>query len=550
MDALSFGLLQRIGVVVALAVSIAVAAFLDRSSPIGAALRRRFVLGVPWGTIVSALFVLAVYLFVQSGFGHWYAPVTIPFRAWSYFYPVGLLTAAFSHNGPGHLLGNLVGTLTLGPLAEYAWSHFPRERGSQSFATLRTNPFVRAFVAFPLVVVTVGLLTSVFSLGPIIGFSGVVFAFAGVALVNYPLATVIALSAGGALRLLYNTLQTPVLVASGHPGYISPWWADIAIQGHGLGLLIGVLVGVVLVRSRAAETRPSARRLWLGTILFAVEQSLWAVYWYRGAETYVLYRAVGLALVAGLALLVVSSVVSSDATVFTWDIGVDSGDVRTWQVAAGVLLLSTAALAGPAVPTKLFTADTGELPGEELQVRDYEVTYAEGVRNGLVSVVDVEAFGETTAVNTSGVIVRSRDRGIWTTAVSKGRLAFTGQVAIRLGGVGWRETVYAQRDGWTVLGSGTAYRVAIGDGESSRVVYTSEPVTAGPVLAGRNVTVVPRRNRYLIRIGRGNSSVSVAIPAKNRSVTLEGLTFTRNASRVYVSYDRTRLELLAKETYQ
>jgi membrane associated rhomboid family serine protease len=462
-----------------------------------------------------------------------------------------MLTAAFSHNGAGHLIGNLVGTLTLAPLAEYAWGHFPRERGSQTFSSLRTNPYVRAFAAFPAAVLVVGLLTSVFAVGPIIGFSGVVFAFAGVALVNYPLGTVIALVGGGAVRLVYNALRVPTLTASGRPAYISPWWADIAIQGHALGLLTGVLVGLWVVRTRR-DGRPSARRLWLGGVLVAVEQSLWAVYWFRGGETYVLYRAAGVILVAALATLVALAVVASDDPLFEWDLGVDSGVVRNWQVAAGVLLLATAAIAGPAVPTNLFTAEAGDLPGEERTVRDYEVTYAENVRNGLVSVVDIDAFGETTAVNTSGVVVRSTERGIWTTAVPKGRLAFDGRTAVRLGGVGWRETVYAQRDGWQVLGAGTAYRVGLDDGDSGRVVYTSDPVTAGPTLAGRNVTVVPTRETYRLRVTRRNGSVNetARFPAENESLTLDGLRFDRNASRVTVSYNGTRLRLLTQETYE
>ena len=551
MDSLPVDLLLRGAVVGALVVSLVVVFAVDRPSALGARLRARFVLGVPWGTLLSAGFVLGVYLLVQGGLENWYSPVTIPFRAWSYFYPLGMLTAAFSHNGAGHLIGNLVGTLTLAPLAEYAWGHFPRERGSQTFSSLRTNPYVRAFAAFPAAVLVVGLLTSVFAVGPIIGFSGVVFAFAGVALVNYPLGTVIALVGGGAVRLVYNALRVPTLTASGRPAYISPWWADIAIQGHALGLLTGVLVGLWVVRTRR-DGRPSARRLWLGGVLVAVEQSLWAVYWFRGGETYVLYRAAGVILVAALATLVALAVVASDDPLFEWDLGVDSGVVRNWQVAAGVLLLVTAALAGPAVPTNLFTAEAGDLPGEERTVRDYEVTYAENVRNGLVSVVDIDAFGETTAVNTSGVVVRSTERGIWTTAVPKGRLAFDGRTAVRLGGVGWRETVYAQRDGWQVLGAGTAYRVGLDDGDSGRVVYTSDPVTAGPTLAGRNVTVVPTRETYRLRVTRRNGSVNetARFPAENESLTLDGLRFDRNASRVTVSYNGTRLRLLTQETYE
>ena len=552
MDSVPFDLLFRVAVVVSLLGSFAVAVLVDRPSKLGGRLRERFVLGVPWGTLVSAGFVLGVYLLVQGGLRNWYSPVVVPFRAWSYFYPLGMATAAFSHNGANHLIGNLVGTLTLAPLAEYAWGHFPRKRGTQTFSSLRTNPYVRGFVAFPAAVIAVGLVSSIFAIGPVIGFSGVVFAFAGVALVNYPLGTVIALIGGDAIRLVYNALRAPTLTASGRPAYISPWWADIAIQGHALGLLIGVLIGLVIVRTGRHGARPSARRLWLGALLVAVEQSLWAVYWFRGGDTFVLYRAAGVVLVAGLAVVVVLAVVASDDPLFEWDFDVDTGVVRNWQVAAGVLLLSTAAIAGPAVPANLFTADSGELPGDEVTVRDYEVTYAENVRNGMVSIVAVDAFGETTAVNTSGVIVRSEKRGIWTTAVPKGRLAFDGRLPVRVGGIGWRETVYAQRDGWTALGGGTAYRVGLDDGDAGRVVYTSEPVTAAPRLDGRSVTVEPTPEAYLLRVTRENGSVNrtTTLPAENESVTVDGLRFTRNTSRVFVSYNRTRLQLLTQETYE
>ncbi|MFB6197610.1 MAG: protease, partial [Halobacteriaceae archaeon] len=89
-------------------------------------LRTRFVLGIPWGTATISLIVLSVYLFIQNGASDWYSPLTIPFTSWSYLYPTGVILAPFSHMGPGHLLGNLFGTLIIAPIAEYTWSHFPR----------------------------------------------------------------------------------------------------------------------------------------------------------------------------------------------------------------------------------------------------------------------------------------------------------------------------------------------------------------------------------------------------------------------------------------
>jgi membrane associated rhomboid family serine protease len=541
---------QRAAVVAAFAVAALAVYLLDRpSGRWSRRLRRRFVLGVPWGTLVSVVLVLAVYLFVQGGLRHWYAPVVLPFRAWSYFYPLGMVTAPFAHSGASHLVGNLVGTVTLAPLAEYAWGHFPRDRGSESFASWRTNPYVRAFVVFPAVVVVVGLVTSFFSLGPIIGFSGVVFAFAGASLVNYPFTTVVVLAAGRVVRVVYNALQNPTLTASGRPAYVSPWWADIAIQGHALGLFAGVLLGLYVVRRRDAADRPSASRLWAGTLLYAVSQSMWAVYWYRGGETYVLYRAVGVVLVVALSLLVVATVVASDRYLARDAFG-GAFAIRRWQVGAACLVVAAAAISGPAVPYNLYAASDDDLPGQELSVRDYEVTYAEDVPNGMVAVFDVDAFGETTSVNASGVVVRSDRRGIWTTAATKGRLAFEGQVPVRLGGVGWRETVFAVRDGWVVADAKTAYRVGLVQNGTTRIVYLSDPVTAGPVVAGRNVSVVPSDEGYLLEVSADNRTLTGRLPAKNRTRTLGGLTFVREKQNLYVEHDETRLKIAKKETYK
>jgi len=544
--------LFRIAVLLSVFVALAAVVALDRPrGRWGVRLRSRFVAGVPWGTLVSVGLLLAVYLFVQGGWSRWNAPVTIPFRAWSYFYPLGVATAAFAHSGSGHLIGNLVGTLVLAPLAEYVWGHFPRERGVQTFTSPLTNPYVRAFVAFPAAVVAVGLFTTVFALGPVIGFSGVVFAFAGVALVRYPIATVVAVTAGNALRTLYGALRSPTVSASAGPSYSSPWWADIAIQGHAIGLLAGILLGAWLVRVRD-DDRPSAARVATGVALFGVAQSLWAVYWYRGGETYVLYRAAGLALVVSLAALVAATVAASDRPLLS--AATHPNAVRAvprWQVGATVLLLCTAALVGPAVPVNLTTATSDELPSQSdpIQVRDYEVTYAENVPNGMVSVVDVEAFGETTQVNTSGVIVRSRERGIWMTAVSKGRLDFSGAAVIRVGGVGWRETVRVERRGWSAVGGGTVYAVDLVYGDRNVTAYAAPPARAEPVVSGRNVSVETESGAFRLNVSSANRSATGPIPSKNETIAIGGLEFVNEDGRIYAINGTTRVRVAQAETY-
>jgi membrane associated rhomboid family serine protease len=550
-------LLQRLAVLVALVVGFGVALALDERDWVGR-LRGRLLLGVPWGTLVVAGFVLAVYLFLQGGLDNWYRPVTIPFRAWSYFYPLGILTGAFSHSSASHLLGNLVGTLTLAPLVEYAWGHFPRERGSHSFGSLRENPYVRAFVVFPAVTLVVGLLTAVFAIGPIIGFSGVVFAFAGFALVYYPIGTVVALSVGDVVSLLYSALSNPELVARARPVFVTPWWAQIAIQGHAIGLLFGVLLGVLVVRRRD-DPRPGAFRLWAGVLLFAVVQSLWAVYWFRGASQFVLFRWLGVILVVGLAVVVTVALRASDRPLFgryaaRFDPETVRGFVPTlprWEVAVAVLVFSAAALSGPAVPVNLTTASDEPLPNDPVTVRDYEVTYAEDVPDGMVSAVDVEAFGETTQVNTSGVLVRSESRGIWTTAVSTSRLAFEGETRVRVGGVGWRESVLVNRTGWSAVGGGTAYQVRLTPPDAEqRLVYRSSARQVEGRIGGANVSVVPATDGFRLNVTRGNTTRSVPLPGQNETTATADLVFTRDGPKVFAVADDTRVRIATRETYR
>ncbi|WP_411963399.1 rhomboid family intramembrane serine protease [Haloferax sp. YSMS24] len=542
--------LHRIVAVLSVLVALLVLSVVDRPGRVTATLRRRFLLGLPLGTFVSVGGVLVVYLFVQGGYTSWYRPLVIPFRAWSYFYPLGMLTASFTHSSAGHLVGNLIGTLTLAPIAEYAWGHYPTRRGSTSFGSFWENPYTRALVIFPAGVFGVGLLTSFFALGPVIGFSGVVFAFAGFALVTRPLTTVLAFVSGRVLSLFYNALQAPEVVATSRPVFSTPWWAQIAIQGHAIGLLFGVILGVWLAHQRDGD-RPSAFRSFAGVLLFAVSESLWAVYWFRGADTFVLFRAIGFSLVVALALVVALTVSASDRPLRDRAPSGSLFSARHWQVGVAVLLVVTAALTGPAVPYNLFTAADDDLPGESVTVRDYEVTYAEDVPNGLTATFDIELFGESTTTNTSGVIVKSDQRGIWTTAVSTGQLAFSGQSTVRVGGLGWQKQVSAVRDGFVVSGTGiSAYRVFLVSNGSSSLAYTTDPVRAEPVVAGRNVSVVPTATGYDLSVSTDNRTVRGPMPTENVSTTLAGVRFVREQAFVFAEYEGTRVRVARQETYQ
>ncbi len=536
--------LTEIGIVAAVVVSTLLIGWLDRTRGLGVIRRRRLLVGIPWGTIVSILFVLAVYLFIQDAWTNWNAPVVIPYRSWSYLYPLGVIVSGFAHNGVGHLTGNLVGTLVLGSLAEYAWGHFPSRRGSHSFSTPWRNPYVRAFVVFPATVIGVGILTSLLSWGPVIGFSGVVFAFAGFAFVRYPLVTVIALSADDVVNVVYRALQDPVIVSRAKPSFSQPWWAGIAVQGHLLGLFIGIVLGAVALNYR---DEPGAVRRWIGGVLVAGSLSLWAIWWFRGNSQFVLYRGLGV-----IFIFVLASLITVALRLATSDRAFHGVPWRTLGVLT--LVFPILVIGFVAVPLNLGTGTTDDIAQDTptVEVRDYSITYAENVTNRQTNVINLSILGETTAVRASGVIVRSDRRNIWTQAVSRSRLAFSGTARVRVGGLGWRETVTVTRQGWMLNGNGTAYRVWLRDPAGSwRQAYRSEPVFAEPTLAGKRIGVRPLPKGFFLELKENGSSVGLLpLPRNNTSVSGEGITVTREERKLVATFNRTRVTIAKRETYQ
>lgn len=534
----------RLAVLVAGAVSVGSVVTLVRpGGRWGQRLRRRFTLGVPWGTLLTMAVVLTFYLVVQGGWGHWRDPLVIPFRAWSYLYPVGVLSAGLAHAGVSHLTGNLLGTLVFGGLAEYAWSHFPVGRGGESFRSLSEHPFVRALV-FPFAAVAAAVFTGLFGLGPVVGFSGVVFAFVGFAAVRYPVTVLVLLAASDVVGVVYRSLLRPVVPGSAGVGFSSPWWAGIAIQGHAIGFFVGVVAGVLLFRRRG--TVAPAGRVWLAVLGFTAAKGMWAVYLIEGGGKYVLFRALGVAFLFLIAALVVAAARASDRDL------VPSIGLTRREAAVGLAAAVLLALALVAVPYNLLvienSADTA--PEQSVEVRDYAVFYDEDVENQLVAAYDVPGLN-TSGTTNSGVIVRSRERGIWWEAASKDRLAFSGRKVVRLGGIGWRERVVANRSGWNAVGGPTAYKIHLRTEATRILAYTSDGARAEPTVRGHNVTVVPTEEGFELVLSRGNETVDRApIPARNESRAVAGIAFAREQSKLFATANGTRVRVATKESYR
>ncbi|ELZ01237.1 rhomboid family intramembrane serine protease [Natrialba asiatica] len=556
------------GIVLAtLALSVGVVSRLQPDRRWRDSLRSRLLFGVPWGTLIVIAVVLAVYLFVQDGLTDPAEPVTVPYRAWSYFSPVGMLTAPFAHASPSHLISNLAGTAAVAPIAEFAWGHYPsdraRTRQDGTWQSLWRTPWIRAIVWFPLAVIAVGLVTSLFALGPVIGFSGVVFAFMGFAIVQYPIRTLIAaIGFQGVVLTVWRTLQEPIFRYTATPSPpTAPSWAGIAIQGHALGFFIGLVLGMILLARR--DTRPDPLHVWVAVLLVAFSKGLWQIYWYGEGNTYFLLRGPGIVIITVLALVITLALTASDRPILPerldrWlarrrgtqtasrtphssssasDSETDARIERTLElaetgeservrevttgrrrrhsqrasaltrrgVAGMIVVLVLAVLAGMAIPvnTSVIATD-GDAPGQSgIDIRGYTIEYDENATNELVSGIGIGAMIDDSSLAGSGVIVSSDRYNLWQEVVTKEYLNATGEETITVGGPGWRETAHVERTGWTPVGNESVYQIWLwedGAETERQLAHESGSSRAEVILAERTVTVTTDGGEFGLRV--------------------------------------------------
>lgn len=567
--------MRWVSVVVAVAVCLVAALAGYTVSRLGATdgdwrshLRSRLYLGVPWGTLVVISVVLVVYLFVQDGLSAIRDPVVIPYRAWSYQYPLGMLTAPFAHASFDHLLGNLTGALVLAPIAEYAWGHYPAD-GVIRTGSLRSDPRVRAFLVFPAVVCGVALATSLFAVGPVIGFSGVVYAFAGFAMVSYPIATIVAsLGVHGLVLTVVRAVQSPIVEASvqAQPP-APPSWASIAIQAHALGFFLGLVLALAIATRRG--TRPDPVRFWLAVVLFGFSKSLWAIYWYGSEGSYVLFRGPGVVVVIALSVLVTLAVTGSDRPILSVDRStpltggwirraivqvprfrtVTDRSRRATAITAVVLLL--ALLSGPALALNAVSVAPAD-DRATLSLEEYGVTYDESVQNELVSVVPFDAYGSNETVSANGVIVWSTERSLWTNPVSADQLAYSGTETVELGGPGWRETVSVERTGWDVVGNGSTYQVWLDAPSHDRTMaFESSPQRSSVVVDGASLSIDSVDGEFVVRAtNEVGLNVTTAVPSPGETASMGTVDLVREDDTLVVEHEGTRAAIATVETYR
>jgi membrane associated rhomboid family serine protease len=454
-----------------------------------------------------------------------------------------MLFAAFSHNSAGHITGNLLSAVVLGSLAEYAWGHFPQRRGESAFSSITTNPYLRAFVLFPLGVFIIGILTAVFGWGPLIGFSGVVFAMAGFSLLRYPILTIVVLEARQVVNTVFRAMRNPVVEATAEPQFVTPWWAGTAVQGHLLGLFLGIVCAALLLRRDDIDPT----RLWIGSLILVTSLTIWALWWYRGGVEYVLYQGLGVLLVLALALLI---------TLGTWLLAQTRtvSDIPVRVIGLLLLVFPVLVVGFAAVPLNLVTVADAAAPGDAspLIVEDYSVTYAENVTDQHVHVIVIDLIDESTQIQRSGVIVVNQDRHLWTVALSRERLAFEGDARVRVGGLTWREDIWISRTGWRVAQNATVYNVSarVGDG-AWRQQFRSPSAVAEPVIDGYQVAVEPSRDGFVLSVRENGTRIDQrGMPGANTTVEAGPLSLVRENNTVYAERGSTRVRIAMKETYR
>lgn len=497
-----------------------------------ARLQERFLWGVPWGTIVVVAGLFLVYLVVQRGLWHWDSPVVVAYTAVSMWDPVGWGFAGFSHASPGHLRGNVTTTLVIAPIVEWIWGHYPRDR-SPSWAR---RPGVRAIVLFPLGIAGIGVIAALFSWGPVIGFSVAAYALIGIALVHYPVLTLLALVARSAVRLVWRTVTDPVQISRASVQVVEPSWYGSAVQGHLVGLLLGVLVGIFVLR-RTPRSNPSIDRVFMATTLVSAYLSLWAIWWILGPGQYILFRSAGVILVLLVALLVALSI--SDRDVRGWPVN---------HVAIGIILIAVVGMGIIGIGLNLAVS---EPPPQEPAhtVEDYEIYYGENVPDGMVNIVDLSAFGLTTDVETSGVIVTSDERQVWRQTVSASELATHGTQRFHVGGPGWSEPVYAIRQGWQPIGNDPVYQVWIGDGDSVHPAFTSDERMAQTIVEGHSFIIGVTEESFSVTVEHNGDRQTVDIPETDSGVDVHDIELYRAGNELYAVSDGTVVPIASRERY-
>jgi hypothetical protein len=312
---------------------------------------------------------------------------------------------------------------------------------------------------------------------------------------------------------------------------------DVYTQYRGLGIVFVLGLTFVLTTLVAVEKKPLSSRV-SGVLRFLSYG--WLALVAIGANATVAFN--GLTLGVLLPVFALSPLLALPALVLVAPPHFDFEVTRRHAMLA-VFVLLTVVIALPGVAGNTVGMDDDPIPGDgAVVVGDYHVTYAENVSHGRVD--DEE----------SGLIVVSERRLVWQVAVTDRRLAHDGNGTVVVGGIGWHDTVDANRTGWEVTGNDTVYAVDLEtDGQEVRS-FTSAPARADVRIDNRTFRLVPTDEQFLVNVTRNGTHVgSVAVPTGNETVAVGGLTITveqhDDTVALFVTHAGTRVLLAERETF-
>jgi hypothetical protein len=361
-----------------------------------------------------------------------------------------------------------------------------------------------------------------------------------------------------------------------------------------------VVLAIALLQQRNESRRPAG--VFFATLLFALSRQLYVFTDSPEDDVFLQLRGVGLVFVLGLTILVTATVAADESslpgriTEVSWApqirlvalVWIGVVGVLLWAVWSGTVGIGSVPIFGigtvpvllillvypffpkdgpsrigsrlsrrdlflfslalviavVALPSVIFNnarmADEPVPDGESIAVEGYEVTYAENVQHGRLG------------TDESGLIVVNEQRNIWITAAEKSDLKDSGEVTVPVGGIGWRETVTASRQGWDAVGNDSAYVVNLShDGETVRAFH-SDSAEARPRIANKSVAVEAVGDDFLLNVTRDGTSLgTVEIPPVNGTARLGSLKFETEqvdgTPSVFATEDGTRVLIAERE---
>ncbi|MFB6284466.1 MAG: rhomboid family intramembrane serine protease [Halobacteria archaeon] len=482
--------------------------------------KSRWVLGLPIGSVLLIILNLVFYLTAQNGLDHPSNPLIIPFFTWSYGYPLGFLASPISHANVGHISANLMATAVFAPAAEYIIGHKNHRR-----PVFAAGGFAASWYL-------VGVLLALFSWGPSAGFSGVVFALFGFVTVYHPVKGVALLVLKQVADTFFDAVAQPVVVEKAGETFQSPWWANIAVESHALGFLVGIILGVYLAKHRDVELDGFLTGGALLTV--GVIQNLYI--WNTGGP--VLYRGVGLGGITVASVLIGYAVSLETRTKPLRN--VSKLDIRR---TASVLILLTPLLFMATVAVTLNTSSVVSPPHDTaVETVGYSITYEENVTNRKFS---NNPLVQQAPVNftVSGVIVSNPGRGIWIQQITAEELKNAEEKTFYVGGLTWEKEIQVKRRSISGALGNESYSVNVSIPNGSKTVFEGQTAEAGVRLQDWNLSLRNNGTKNFAVLSKNN--VTESIELSSNSSAIQGVKFvvrdrkvvatTRNGTKVPVA---------------